>query len=103
MDLSQDQPRYAARTVVTTLLVTDLVDSTKLVDQLGDAKAAQIFARQDRLARDLLQTHGGQEIDKTDGFLMLFFMRWRTTRAWPNSQRNWVRSSKFERAFISAS
>ena len=30
----------AARTVVTTLLVTGLVDSTKLVDQLGDAKAA---------------------------------------------------------------
>ncbi|MEE8153400.1 MAG: tetratricopeptide repeat protein [Phycisphaerales bacterium] len=72
MDLSQDQPQYAARTVVTTLLLTDLVDSTKLVDQLGDAKAAQIFARQDRLARDLLQAHGGQEIDKTDGFLMLF-------------------------------
>ena len=72
MDLSQDQPQYAARTVVTTLLVTDLVGSTKLVDQLGDANAAQIFAQQDRLARDLLQVYGGQEIDKTDGFLMLF-------------------------------
>ncbi len=72
MVLHEDQPQYAARPMVTTLLMTDLVDSTKLVGQLGDTKAAAIFARQDRLARDLLQAHGGQEIDKTDGFLMLF-------------------------------
>ncbi|MEE9128765.1 MAG: adenylate/guanylate cyclase domain-containing protein [Phycisphaerales bacterium] len=72
MVLASDQPQFAAQTVVTTLLVTDLVDSTSLVDRLGDAKAASIFSQQDRLARDLLKTHGGQEIDKTDGFLMLF-------------------------------
>ncbi|MEE9296189.1 MAG: tetratricopeptide repeat protein, partial [Phycisphaerae bacterium] len=72
MDFASDQPQFAAQTVVTTLLVTDLVDSTSLVDRLGDTKAASIFSQQDRLARDLLKTHGGQEIDKTDGFLMLF-------------------------------
>ena len=72
MDVASDQPELAAKTVVTTLLLTDLVDSTSLVDRLGDAKAASIFSQQDRLARDLLKTHAGQEIDKTDGFLMLF-------------------------------
>ncbi|MCH8316449.1 MAG: tetratricopeptide repeat protein [Planctomycetes bacterium] len=72
MDVASDQPELAPKTVVTTLLLTDLVDSTSLVDRLGDTKAAAIFSQQDRLARDLLKTHGGQEIDKTDGFLMLF-------------------------------
>ena len=72
MDVASDQPELAAKTVVTTLLLTDLVDSTSLVDRLGDTKAAAIFSQQDRLARDLLKTYGGQEIDKTDGFLMLF-------------------------------
>ena len=72
MDVVSDQPELAPKTVVTTLLLTDLVDSTSLVDRLGDTKAAAIFSQQDRLARDLLKTYGGQEIDKTDGFLMLF-------------------------------
>jgi predicted ATPase/class 3 adenylate cyclase/Tfp pilus assembly protein PilF len=54
------------------LLVTDLVDSTLLVERLGDQAAAQIFAEHDRRARDLLARHGGREIDRTDGFLLLF-------------------------------
>ena len=59
-------------TVLKTLVVTDLVDSTKLVESLGDARASDLFGRQDRLARDLLAASGGIEIDKTDGFLLLF-------------------------------
>ncbi|HEX8435795.1 tetratricopeptide repeat protein, partial [Archangium sp.] len=62
------QPSVAIRT----LLMTDLVESTRLVETLGDTRAAQLFNRHDRLARDLLRAHGGQEIDKTDGFLLLF-------------------------------
>ena len=54
------------------LLVTDLVDSTLLVERLGDQAAAQIFAEHDRHARDLLARHGGREIDRSDGFLLLF-------------------------------
>lgn len=57
---------------VKALLVTDLVESTALVRRLGDARGAEIFARHDRLARDLLVTFHGLEIDKTDGFLLLF-------------------------------
>lgn len=54
------------------LLVTDLVDSTKLAEALGDEAAAALGARHDRVARDLLAHHDGLEIDKTDGFLLLF-------------------------------
>jgi len=57
---------------IKTLLLTDLVDSTKLLEHLGDMRAAEVFAHHDRISRDLLVEHGGQEIDKTDGFLFLF-------------------------------
>lgn len=55
-----------------TLLVTDVVDSTRLAESLGDLAMAELGARHDRIARDLLALHGGREIDKTDGFLLLF-------------------------------
>jgi len=54
------------------LLLTDVVDSTRIVGRLGDLRAAQLFAQIDRVARDLLNLHHGREIDRTDGFLMLF-------------------------------
>ncbi len=55
-----------------TLLLCDLVDSTALVERMGDRQAADLLRRHDRIARDLMQLHHGQEIDKTDGFLVLF-------------------------------
>jgi putative peptide modification system cyclase len=58
--------------VLRTLLVCDLADSTALVEKLGDLGAAELIRRHDRLSRDLLQRHGGREIDKTDGFLLVF-------------------------------
>ncbi|HEX2009987.1 MAG TPA: hypothetical protein VJN44_03525, partial [Roseateles sp.] len=57
---------------VRTLLLTDVVDSTHLSALLGDAEMAQLWAAHDRVARDLLPRHGGREIDKTDGMLLLF-------------------------------
>ncbi len=54
------------------LLLTDLVDSTQLVERLGDAAAAELSAAHDRVARDLLRQWRGREIDKTDGMLMMF-------------------------------
>ncbi len=54
------------------LLFTDLVDSTMRVEQLGEARAAQLWAEHDRRARDLLVRHHGREIDRTDGFFLLF-------------------------------
>jgi len=55
-----------------TLALCDLVDSTGLVERLGDQRAAALLRRHDRLTRDLMLLHQGQEIDKTDGFLILF-------------------------------
>jgi class 3 adenylate cyclase/tetratricopeptide (TPR) repeat protein/TolB-like protein len=55
-----------------TLVLTDLVDSTGLLEKLGEARANDAFIRHDRLARDLVARHEGREIDKSDGFLLLF-------------------------------
>ncbi len=55
-----------------TLLLTDLVDSTHLIAEIGDKRAYEAFAHHDRVARDLLKRFRGLEIDKTDGFLLLF-------------------------------
>ena len=55
-----------------TLVLCDLVDSTALTERLGDQHAADLFRKHDRLARALLPIHGGREIDKTDGFLLMF-------------------------------
>ncbi|HEV7490449.1 MAG TPA: putative peptide modification system cyclase [Rhodanobacteraceae bacterium] len=63
-----DQPVALLRTLV----LCDLADSTALVERLGDLHAAELFRKHDRLARALVHQHGGREIDKTDGFLMMF-------------------------------
>ena len=69
MSISSDTPNNA---VVKTLFLTDLVDSTKLFERLGDERAAKVSADYDRVARSLLDRFHGREIDKTDGFLLLF-------------------------------
>jgi len=57
---------------VRALLLTDVVDSTKLSEEIGDAAMAEVWAGHDRVARDLLPKFNGREIDKTDGMLLLF-------------------------------
>jgi predicted ATPase/class 3 adenylate cyclase/Tfp pilus assembly protein PilF len=54
------------------LLLTDVVDSTRMAEALGDAAMAALWIAHDRLARDLLPAWRGREIDKTDGMLLLF-------------------------------
>lgn len=53
-------------------LLTDVVESTKLSQRLGDEEMARLWAAHDRAARDLLPAWHGREIDKTDGMLLLF-------------------------------
>ena len=48
------------------------MNSTALVENLGDEQAASVLARVDHLARELLIPHRGREIDRTDGFLHVF-------------------------------
>lgn len=54
------------------LLFTDAVDSTRLTEQLGDVAASKLWATHDGIARRLLKKWSGREIDKSDGFLLLF-------------------------------
>ncbi len=57
---------------VRTLLLTDLVDSTTLVERLGDGPAAELFREHDRLVLELQQRWRGRLIDRSDGLLLLF-------------------------------
>ncbi|MEO5625655.1 MAG: putative peptide modification system cyclase, partial [Dokdonella sp.] len=65
-------PSAATVPLLRTLVLCDLVDSTAMVERMGDQSAADLFRKHDRYARGLVQQHGGKEIDKTDGFLLMF-------------------------------
>lgn len=57
---------------VRTLLLTDLVDSTALVERLGDTVAATLFRAHDRIVLELQQRWRGRLIDRSDGLLLIF-------------------------------
>src|SRR5690606_16359090 len=57
---------------VRTLLLTDLCDSTTLVERMGDNEAAELFRAHDRLVLKLQQQWHGRLIDRSDGLLLLF-------------------------------
>jgi predicted ATPase/class 3 adenylate cyclase/Tfp pilus assembly protein PilF len=54
------------------VLVTDVVDSTSIASRIGDAAMSLLWQSHDRQARDLLAHWRGREIDRSDGFLLLF-------------------------------
>jgi len=56
-----------------TFLFTDIVDSTKLLETLGDEKWKKLLARHDQLVRERIVESGGEVIKKTgDGFFASF-------------------------------
>ncbi len=62
----------AQEALLKTLLVSELVDRARQVERLGDERASELFARHDRLARDLLPADEGEEIERRQGFVLLF-------------------------------
>jgi class 3 adenylate cyclase len=65
-------PREHER-IVTTLLMTDIVDSTRTAARLGDAAWKQVLSDHNRLVRAQLLRFGGSEVNTTgDGFLATF-------------------------------
>jgi class 3 adenylate cyclase len=65
-------PREHER-MVTTLLMTDIVDSTRTASRIGDAAWKQLLSDHNRLVRAELLRFGGSEINTTgDGFLVTF-------------------------------
>ncbi|UNK58578.1 putative peptide modification system cyclase [Pseudoxanthomonas daejeonensis] len=65
-------PHDAHAPQLRTLLLTDLCDSTSLVERLGDSTAATLFRDHDRLVLELQQRWRGRLIDRSDGLLLLF-------------------------------
>jgi putative peptide modification system cyclase len=55
-----------------TVLLCDIVESTSLVERLGDVRAVALLQRHDQLMRQNLALCHGQLIDKADGVLALF-------------------------------
>jgi class 3 adenylate cyclase len=56
-----------------TFLFTDIVDSTKLLETLGDEKWKKLLARHDQLVRERIVESGGEVIKQTgDGFFASF-------------------------------
>lgn len=65
-------PVSQTRSVVT-MLMTDIVDSTKTAAEIGDAAWRQRLANHNRLVRRQLERFGGREVNTTgDGFLAAF-------------------------------
>lgn len=54
------------------IVLLDIIGSTKFVQIAGDLKATMLFQVHDKMVRDLIIRFSGQEIDRSDGFLIYF-------------------------------
>jgi predicted ATPase/class 3 adenylate cyclase len=62
-----------ARSQTVTILFTDLVSSTALLQRVGDRQAQPIFQAHHRLLRDAVAAHGGHEVSWLGDGLMVAF------------------------------
>ncbi len=61
------------QTGVRTILFTDIVGHTEMMQRLGDAKGRDVLREHERITRDLLKQHGGAEVKTMgDGFMASF-------------------------------
>jgi class 3 adenylate cyclase/pimeloyl-ACP methyl ester carboxylesterase len=56
----------ASRAAVQTVLFTDIVGHTEMMQRLGDTRGRGVLREHERITREALQKHGGAEV-KTDG------------------------------------
>jgi len=58
---------------LSTVMFTDIVESTRRAAQVGDSEWRALLARHDEISRTQLRHFGGSEVDRTgDGFLSAF-------------------------------
>jgi class 3 adenylate cyclase len=58
---------------VRTILFTDIVGHTEMMQRLGDAKGRELLREHERITRDVLKSHGGTEVKTMgDGFMASF-------------------------------
>jgi DNA-binding NarL/FixJ family response regulator len=68
-----DPARAHSERRIRTILVTDIVDSTRTVERIGDSAWAELVAAHEEVIREELVLFGGEEIDTTgDGFIASF-------------------------------
>ncbi len=66
-------PDWADEAIVSTILVTDIVGSTTMVEQLGDSAWRELLAEHHGDVRGILERFGGSEVKTTgDGVLVMF-------------------------------
>jgi class 3 adenylate cyclase len=56
-----------------TVMFTDMVDSTRATQELGDARAQELVRRHNTAVREALQAHGGHEVKHTGDGIMASF------------------------------
>jgi class 3 adenylate cyclase len=67
------RPGPAPERVLSTVLFTDIVDSTRLASELGDRRWRELLEQHQELVRQRLEQFEGREIKTTgDGFLAIF-------------------------------
>jgi class 3 adenylate cyclase len=63
----------AARPVIQTLLFTDLVGHTEMMQRMGDDRGREVLREHERITRETLKQHGGAEVKSMgDGFMASF-------------------------------
>ena len=67
LDLQRASELLGESSTRRTFMFTDIVDSTKLVEVLGEAKWAKLLAWHDRTLRELIEEAGGEVIKQTGG------------------------------------
>jgi class 3 adenylate cyclase len=71
--LTGEWPPIEAERILTTVLFTDIVESTKLAAEMGDQRWRDLLERHNSLVRVELNRFRGQEIDTAgDGFFAIF-------------------------------
>jgi class 3 adenylate cyclase len=66
-------PAPAPRTGLVTVLFTDLVGHTEMMQRLGDERGRELLREHERITRETLAAHGGTEVKTMgDGFMASF-------------------------------
>jgi class 3 adenylate cyclase len=67
------QPEALPASPFRTVLFTDIVDHTEMMQRLGDARGRDVLREHERITRDTLKAHGGTEVKTMgDGFMASF-------------------------------
>lgn len=71
--VAEPLPRMPQSPVVRTVLFTDIVGHTRMMDRLGDEQGRAVLREHERITREVLARHGGVEVKTTgDGFMAAF-------------------------------